>query len=390
MKIGLLLPSLLMAKRFEDRIFAPKDLFLSLANGLVEKGHEVFAYSTSNTQTKAHLIKGNQTLENRNFISIRDVRKNPEAQAALTFERNLHEYEFELSSRAFAHANENKLDILHVYLDNFSHYFAEFSNVPVIFTLHDPVFDEDILENFRLKLFSHHNYITISDYQKQTYQRLLRMSSLNTILHGLDITNFDFSENSEDHMALLGRYLPEKGFDTAIKIANQTHRKLKLASSKNYQKIKYYEDEIKPLLNSPYIEEEEFFPNIKDKANFLGRAKLFLFPIKWEEPFGMVMIEAMATGTPVVAYARGSVPEVVKDGQTGFIVNSSENAIRGDFIIKKTGIGGLEEAVQRIYSMPGDEYRNMRKACRKLVEKNFTVQRMVEDYERLYKKLIRK
>lgn len=100
------------------------------------------------------------------------------------------------------------------------------------------------------------------------------------------------------------------------------------------------------------------------------------------------MIEAMACGTPVVAYARGSVPEVIKDGETGFIVNSSEEDKRGDWIVKKTGIEGLCEAVEKIYSMPEEQYRQMRRNCRTHVEKNFTVERMVGEYEKVYNQIL--
>jgi len=102
------------------------------------------------------------------------------------------------------------------------------------------------------------------------------------------------------------------------------------------------------------------------------------------------MIEAMACGTPVVAYARGSVPEVIKDGETGFIVNSSEEDKRGDWIVKKTGIEGLCEAVEKIYAMPKNQYIEMRKNCRKHVENNFTVEKMVNNYEKVYREIIDK
>jgi glycosyltransferase involved in cell wall biosynthesis len=100
------------------------------------------------------------------------------------------------------------------------------------------------------------------------------------------------------------------------------------------------------------------------------------------------MIEAMACGTPVVAYARGSVPEVIKDGETGFIINSSENDIRGNWIVKKTGIDGLCEAVEKIYSMPQEQYHQMRRNCRAHVEKRFTIERMIEEYVRIYYQIL--
>jgi glycosyltransferase involved in cell wall biosynthesis len=102
----------------------------------------------------------------------------------------------------------------------------------------------------------------------------------------------------------------------------------------------------------------------------------------------MVMIEAMACGTPVVAFARGSVPEVIKDGETGFIVNPSDEDKQGDWIFKRTGVDGFGEAVERIYSMPDTEYRKMRYACRRHVEENFTVEKMVNGYETVYRKIL--
>jgi glycosyltransferase involved in cell wall biosynthesis len=100
------------------------------------------------------------------------------------------------------------------------------------------------------------------------------------------------------------------------------------------------------------------------------------------------MIEAMACGTPVIAYARGSVPEVIVDGVTGFVVNSSDDDIRGNWIIKKTGIEGLQEAIEKIYSLSDDEYLKIRKNCRKHVEENFTFNKMVDEYEKVYKEVI--
>lgn len=104
--------------------------------------------------------------------------------------------------------------------------------------------------------------------------------------------------------------------------------------------------------------------------------------------FGLVMIGVMSCGTPVVAYARGSVPEVIKDGETGFIVNPSDEDKRGDWIIKKTGIEGLVEAVKRIYSMPENQYQQLRKNCRRHIENNFTAERMINDYVQVYQEIL--
>ncbi len=389
MRIGLLEPSILMSNKLQDRIFAPKELFIYLADGLVKRGHEVFAYAASGLNTQAHVIEGNKLLENNEFPSVRDVVREAHVLSYLTTMRNHSEYEIELISKAFLHAKQNDLQILHSQSNVFTHYFVKFVDLPVLFTLHDPVFPKNTLEFFVLNMFSDHNYIAISERQKKNYQNLLHFPSVYMIHHGLDISKTKFYEKSEDYLSLMGRILPQKGFEDAIHIAIKLNKKLKMATSKNYIETEYFNTRIKPLLHSPNIEQMLYLQG-KQKNEFLGLAKAFLFPIKWEEPFGMVMIEAMATGTPVVAYAQGSVPEIVKDGGTGFMVNLSEQDKRGDWIIKKTGIEGLYEAIERIYAMSQEQYQQMRKNCRAHVEKHFTVEKMVNYYEKVYQEIIDK
>lgn len=128
--------------------------------------------------------------------------------------------------------------------------------------------------------------------------------------------------------------------------------------------------------------------NLDEKQMIYGKAAYFLYPVQWEEPFGLVFLEAMTCGTPVIAFARGAVPEIIVDGVTGFIINPSDDDIRGDWIIKKTGVDGLREAIERISSLSKVNYEKMRQACRKHVEENFTVEKMVENYEKVYKKVI--
>jgi len=190
-------------------------------------------------------------------------------------------------------------------------------------------------------------------------------------------------------MVFTSRLKKIKGVEEAINVALKTKRRLKLSGDIRGSEKEYFYHTIKPLIDkSQGLVKFLHFVNHSMIPYFFASGKLFIFPIQWEEPFGLVMIEAMATGTPVVAFARGSVPEVIKDGETGFIVNPSDDDIRGNFIIKKTGIEGLCEAVEKIYSMPEDQYRKMRKACREHVEKNFTVEKMVDAYEKVYEEII--
>lgn len=203
------------------------------------------------------------------------------------------------------------------------------------------------------------------------------------IQHGIDITHLDFQTDNKTKLLWLGRIDPtkDKGLKPAILAAKKTNHPLQIYG--NLENQEYYDQVIKPIL----VPSTEILYSL-DKTVIFKDSKALLFPILWEEPFGLVMIESMACGTPVVAFARGSVPEVIKDGKTGFIVNPSDDDIRGNWIIKKTGIDGLCEAVERIYSMSESEYRQMRFNCRRHVEENFTVERMVDEYEKVYQKII--
>jgi len=190
-------------------------------------------------------------------------------------------------------------------------------------------------------------------------------------------------------MVLTGRIKPEKGFEQAMEVAQLTQRKLILSGDVRASQEKYFYDIIQPKIKiNPNLIHFFGFVNHSMMDSFFERGKLMLFPIQWEEPFGLVMVEAMATGTPVVAFARGAVPEVIKDGVTGLIVNPSDKDIRGNWLIKKTGIAGLCEAVEKIYAMPKAEYQQMRRNCRQHVEANFTVEKMVAGYEKVYQKVL--
>jgi glycosyltransferase involved in cell wall biosynthesis len=174
-----------------------------------------------------------------------------------------------------------------------------------------------------------------------------------------------FHENKGAYLAFLGRVSPEKGLDRAIEIAIRSDCKLKIAAKVDRADRDYFEQKIKPLLHHPLI---EFIGEIgiPEKCEFLGNAAALLFPIKWPEPFGLVMIESMACGTPVIAYPCGSVPEIVLDGISGFIASDVASAVA---------------AVKRL-----DEID--RRACREHFELNFSAERMTQDYLNIYQKLV--
>ena len=218
------------------------------------------------------------------------------------------------------------------------------------------------------------------------------MNYVATIYNGTDTNLFRFNPNPKDYLLYLGELVERKGVREAILAAKKIKLKLVIAGrvplqTSQIKDYSFFQKYVKPELNRGRIEYAGEVASEKT-SELYGNAKATLFPIRWEEPFGLVMTESMSCGTPIIAFARGSVPEIIKDGETGFIVNSSDNDIRGNWIIKKTGVEGMIEAINRIYDMPEKEYLEMRKNCRKHVEKNFTLERMVDEYEKVYKRII--
>ncbi len=187
-----------------------------------------------------------------------------------------------------------------------------------------------------------------------------------TIYHGLPTDLLPFGEGSGGYLAFVGRISPEKRVDRAIEIARRVGMPLRIGAKVDRADQAYFEGEIRPLIErSPFV---EFLGEVDDrgKAELLGGAAAMLFPIDWPEPFGLVMIEAMATGTPVVAFDHGSVPEVLDHGRTGFVVNTMDDAV---------------EATQAAMRLD-------RRAIRGIFEERFSVRRMVDDHETLYRRLV--
>lgn len=349
-----------------------------LCEGLVKKGHEVTLFATGNSKTSASLSF---------FFQDQLMGKNvPWSNYLYSLTHFLKAYEEILSVGNF--------NVIHghysIASDFISLAMARLLKIPSVFTLHTVLTTSDKHKD-RIVLFEYlknQNFISISN-----SQRTLPLNYVNTIYHGLNLDQFIFSQETQtNNLMWLGRIVPEKGIEVAIEVAKKLNKKITIASKIDKESevnLSYYKTNIETILKQPFIEMVGEIDNMR-RNMLLGQSKCVLFPIKWEEPFGLVMIESMACGTPVIAFARGAVPEVIKDGETGFIVNSSDDDIRGEWKIKKTGFEGLCEAVEKIYSMPNDEYQQMRQACRKHVEENFTVGKMVDNYERLYQEILEK
>jgi len=380
MKIGLLLPSVYMGNRYKHKIFAVRDLFLSLADGLVDKGHDVYVYASPDTKTKAHLVAGEEKLIQHDYISpkfrgLDSITKSKNAQLVTKME-----YEIDLCTKAYLHAKENKIEIMHAYHDFMAHYVSKLIPIKTIYTIHDPRPLKEHLEYWRFEHFRNDNYVFISKSQVRDYKELIR--STGVVYHGVDTEKFKFGDGNGGYLAFLGRYIKEKGVVEAIAAAKKTNVPLKMIGDTAYRLLPYYQNKIQPELEKGRVEDESFLDK-EDRYLFLKKAKALLFPIRWSEPFGMVLVEAMSCGTPVIAYNRGSVQELIKDGVTGFIVDpdNEDRPGKGSWIIRKQGVEGLVEAIGKL-----DQIK--REDCRKHVEENFTIEKMVSGYEDVYKKVL--
>lgn len=300
---------------------------------------------------------------------------------------------FELSLVSKAFSMQNDFDIYHANINGeIVLPFAQFVKKPIVITMHGTLSDPAAKKNFSLyKDIKNVYFVFISNSQRKP---LPNLNYIRTIYHGIDIKKeFQFNPTGDNYLIWSGRAVPEKGLDIVLQVIKITKKKAKIFPIIKDEYFKWLQDIIikrRNIVNQAISIYTDFDVHRLELACHYQTSKLFLFPLQWEEPFGLTLIESMACGTPVVAYARGSIPEIVKDGETGFIVNSSDNDIRGNWVIKKTGIEGLCEAVQRIYAMPETEYRAMRLACRNHVLQNFTVEQMVNNYVEVYKEILKK
>ena len=314
-----------------------------LTEELVRAGHEVTLFGSGDSVTSARLIAPCR----------RSLRKNERCKDPVA-------REIVLIDHVVEHARE--FDVIHFHTGYL--HFAISRHLPVahLTTLHGRLDVPDVVPLYQR--FRDVPVISISNAQRAP---LPWANWQATVYHGLPKTQFQFCAGGGGYLAFLGRISPEKRADRAIEIAKRAGMPLKIAAKVDRADRRYFKRVVEPLLNNPLV---EWVGEITDqqKNEFLGNAFALLFPIDWPEPFGLVMIEAMACGTPVIAYDCGSVPEVMEDGVTGFIVREADEAA---------------EAVGRVRNLS-------RERCREVFEKRFTVVRMSNDYINVYEQMLRR
>ncbi|MEM7551572.1 MAG: glycosyltransferase family 4 protein [Bacteroidota bacterium] len=255
----------------------------------------------------------------------------------------------------------DEFDIIHFHTDFLHFPSSNLIKTPRLTTLHGRLDIPDLVYVYHK--FKDQPLVSISNSQRNGL--LVDVNWVDTVYHGLPLDLYKKGDGDGDYVAFLGRISPEKRVDRAIRIAKKAGMKIKIAAKIDKDDEHYYTSMIKQIMKQPHV---EFIGEIGEdcKEEFLGKAKALLFPIDWPEPFGMVMIEAMACGTPVIAYKNGSVPEIIDKGETGFIVENIEEAV---------------QALNNIDLIDRDRVRG-------IFENRFCSKVMAKNYMELYKRLI--
>lgn len=325
-----------------------------LTEELVKRGHEVTLFTSGDSKTKARLIS---------------VCPQSLIKAGYSWQDPF--WNLENLSEVFSRA-EN-FDIIHSHLDLWTLHFQNLTRVPVLHTFHNQLYKASITREgerkpTRIEIFERHKNKTLAVFisKSERQQSAVKFPRSWVIYNGIDISQFKFNLKPKDHFIWIARIDPFKGIENAIKAAKMANVKLLLAGRLDPQRREYFVKKIKPHLSNKI----RYLGQLPQErlSNFYGQALACLYPIEWEEPFGLIMAESMACGTPVIAFNRGSVPEIVKDGKTGFVVKN---------------IPEMVKAMKEI-----DQINRV--DCRKRVEKFFTHQRMVDDYEKIYYQIIKR
>ena len=325
-----------------------------LTEELVKRGHDVTLFATKDSKTSAKLV---------------DVLPYPAAKKRIFGWGGT---EYSLISLTKAVEMENKFDVIHTHIGQVAYYFTNLIKTPIVETIHSPIhkipkrylpkknIQDRYLKDSRNR-YKKMQHVFVSKNQKKN---AFMQNSGSVIHNGIDLEEFKFKKDPQDYFLYLGYMTSNKGAHLAVKAARRARVKLKLAGSYKHCE-KYFEEEIKPYLKKGKIEYVGVV-NPVQRNKLLGGAKAILVPLQWEEPFGLIMIEAMACGTPVIGFDIAAVPEIVKDGKTGFIVKDFKE---------------MAKAVRKV-----DEID--RGTCRSHIEKHFSVEKMVDGYEKVYEKAV--
>ena len=323
-----------------------------LSEGLKKLGHKVILFSTGNSK-----------------VSVKTIwwRKKSLVEDKIPWS----DYFLELEHFAFSFSHLKGFDIVHCHTGPKSFFFLNFVKIPSIFTFHNPIKIKkktplfEIAKIYKKKI----NAVFLSKAHRKFCNFSFKRNFV--VYNGVDLKLFQFSKKPKDYFLWIGRVEPYKGIENAINIAKKAKIKLLLVGKVDPEKKNYFKEKIKPNLGKKI----QYLGEISQKklVKIYQGAIATLYPIEWEEPFGLIMAESMACGTPVIAFDKGSTKEIIKNGKTGFVVPFLKNG--------KKNFDGLIEAIEKIGEIKRED-------CRAWVKEKFSIEKMVKNYEKIYYQIL--
>lgn len=311
-----------------------------LTDALVNLGHTVTLFASGDSHTEARLI--------------------PFVPKATGFESQADAVSLHLCLQTEVYRRSDEFDVIHSHLEQLTLPFIASAQTPTILTFHSRLDPPGLVR--LLQAYPNTNYVSISESQRAPVSGVHWAA---TVYHGIDVPRFRYFPEPENYLAFVGRIAPEKGPERAIYVAKQAGVRLKIAAKTDSKDRTYFKQVVEPLLHDPLI---EFLGPVNEhcKCELIGHARALLLPIDWPEPFGIVFIESLASGTPVLTRPRGAAAEVVDDSVTGFIRETDAE---------------LVAAIRELPSLA-------RAKCRQIAEQRFGIKRMAEEYVRVYEQAI--
>lgn len=315
-----------------------------LCQHLTHRGHEVELFASGDSRVDCPVR------------SVLPVASQDDPQSTFYLEK-----EFEARTALHLYAQASRFDLIHAHWPTLAPYFSPMTETPTLLTY--AYIERGLHEYYRARF---PGLIPVCVSRAQA--RMLGEESLPVIHNGVDVAGVPFNDRPEDFFIIVGRMTPGKGIAEAIRIANKAKVRLLIVghvTSHLPWSENYFSQEIRPHIDGRKIRYIERLPHA-ELLEVMGRARGFLFPLQWDEPFGMVVAESMAAGTPVLAYRRGAMPELIRDGESGFLLRNEQEMVEA--------LGAVEEVERR--------------RCRDWIEKEFSLERMVDRYEELYRDVL--
>ena len=359
MRIATMVRGILPVPRPADIMYSPLDVAITLSEELTKRGHDITYYGPKGTHLDVTHVR------TRNLHPL--VSSNAELQAIvnspelfMSYVPSL--YDHYLVEDMFKRAREGKYDLLHFHHPETALPFAKlYPDVPVVYTLHDQL-NALRRETMEMYLSNNQHYISISNNQRRIAPDLPYAA---TVYNGIDTTLFDHDGAAEDYLLFVGRIVPDKGVKEAVQLALKTNSRLLIIGQTLATDQWYFDEHIKPFLSDKIL--YLGFIDHRQLVRYYQKARALVMAIQWEEPFGLSMIEAMACGTPVIAMRRGSVPEIIVDGKTGYISDS---------------LSGMVASVKKLDKISRED-------CREHVLEHFSVEKMIDHYESTFENIMR-